>query len=208
MKNLMLYRPHAPQWLNEMLKYQGQNQLAVQMLAWHETLYHHAIATAGYAEAVGRELGFTGEELDLLTQGAFFHDCGKSHWPKILVDKAGLDDNDRKLVQAHPVAGEYYLREHWPDAPELVCRIVKEHHERADGSGYPCGLKGGEIHPLSLIVGAVEVFTALLEHRPYRDKSFTRAEALMELERQGFSGDVVAALAGMKIMAVGRVVGG
>jgi len=55
-------------------------------------------------------------------------------------------------------------------------------------------------------VAAVEVFTALLEHRPYRDKSFTRAEALVELERQGFSGDVIGALAEMKIVAVGRVI--
>ncbi|HHW42518.1 hypothetical protein GFC01_08815 [Desulfofundulus thermobenzoicus] len=94
-------------------------------------------------------------------------------------------------------------RKHWPDAPDLLCRIVREHHERADGYGYPNGLKKGDIRPLSLIVAAVEVYTALLEHRPYRDKSFTRAEALVELERQGFSGDVDNVLAGLSLLLWG-----
>ncbi|MQL51046.1 HD domain-containing protein [Desulfofundulus thermobenzoicus] len=207
MRALILRRPGLPGWLSEMLRYQGPNRLAIQMLAWHETLYYHAIATAVYAEAVGRALGYTGEELEQLTQAAFFHDCGKITWPSALVSKARLNNDDRKLVNAHPIAGEYYLREYWPDVPDTVCRIVREHHERADGDGYPNGLKDGQIHPLSVIVAAVEVFTALTEHRPYRDRSFTRAEALAELERQGFPGKVVRVLAGIKEMAVGRVVG-
>jgi putative nucleotidyltransferase with HDIG domain len=190
-----------------MLKYQGPNRLAMQMLAWHETLYCHAIATAVYAEAVGRALGLQEKELEWLTQAAFFHDCGKITWPSALVDKKGLDIEDRKLANAHPIAGAYYLRQYWPEVPELVCRIVIEHHERPDGSGYPNGLKDGEIHPLSVTVAAVEVFTALLEHRPYRDRSFTRAEALAELERQGFPEEVVRVLAGMKEIAMGKVVG-
>lgn len=53
-------------------KYQGLNKLAVVMLAWHETLYYHAIFAAACAEAVGRMLGYGGETLELLTQGAFF----------------------------------------------------------------------------------------------------------------------------------------
>ncbi|MGB9804964.1 HD-GYP domain-containing protein, partial [Desulfofundulus sp.] len=178
-----------------MLKYQGANRLAMQMLAWHETLYYHAIATAVYTEAVGRALGLQEKELEWLTQGAFFHDCGKITWPSALVSKARLSDDDRKLVNAHPVVGEYYLREYWPDVPDPVCRVIREHHERPGGSGYPNGLKDGDIHPLSLIVAAVEVFTALLEHRPYRDRSFTKAQALVELERQGFLGEVVGVLA-------------
>ncbi|RKO68021.1 HD domain-containing protein [Desulfofundulus salinus] len=190
-----------------MLKHQGPNRLAVQMLAWHEMLYYHAIATAVYAESVGRALGFVGEELEYLIQGAFFHDCGKICWPSALLDKRELGEEDRRLVHVHPIAGVYYIREHWPDAPELVCRIVKEHHERPDGSGYPNGLKDGDIHPLSVIVAAVEVFMALIEHRPYRDKSFTRAEALAELERQGFPGEVVRVLADIREVVVGKVVG-
>ncbi|WP_313885040.1 HD domain-containing phosphohydrolase [Desulfofundulus sp. TPOSR] len=91
--------------------------------------------------------------------------------------------------------------------PDPVCRVVREHHERPDGSGYPNGLKDGDIYPLSVIVAAVEVYTALLEHRPYRDKSFTRAEALAELEKQGFSGEVVRVLAGISKVAVGKAVG-
>lgn len=200
------YRSITPQWLSEMLKYQGRNRLALQMSAWHETLYHHAIATAVYSEVIGRELGYSGESLNCLTQGAFFHDVGKISWPTALIDKSFLDDDDMKLVKTHPITGEYYLRQHWPQAPELVCRIVKEHHERADGFGYPCGLKADEISPLSMIVAAVEVFTALLEYRPYRRKRFTQVEALAELEKQGFSGEVIEVLAENKIVAAGKVV--
>jgi HD-GYP domain-containing protein (c-di-GMP phosphodiesterase class II) len=186
-----------------MLKYQGPNRLAMEMLAWHETLYYHAIATAVYAEAVGWALGLQEKELEWLTQAAFFHDCGKITWPSALVRKTRLSDDDRKLVNAHPIAGEYYLREYWPDVPGPVCRVVREHHERPDGSGYPNGLKDGDIYPLSVIVAAVEVYTALLEHRPYRNKSFTRVEALAELEKQGFSREVIRVLAG-----IGEVVEG
>ncbi|RKO66405.1 HD domain-containing protein [Desulfofundulus salinus] len=207
MHALILHRPGLPGWLSEMLKCQGPNRLAMEMLAWHETLYYHAIATAVCAEAVGRALGLQEKELEWLTQAAFFHDCGKITWPSALVSKTRLSDDDRKLVNAHPIAGEYYLREYWPDVPDPVCRIVREHHERPDGSGYPNGLRNGDIHPLSVIVAAVEVYTALLEHRPYRDKSFTRAEALAELERQGFPGEVVRVLAGISKVAVGKAVG-
>lgn len=202
----ILYHPNAPKWLSEMLRYQGRNQLAVQMFAWHESLYHHAITTVMYAEAIGRELGYAKEELDLLTQGSFIHDVGKIAWPGMLIDKLHLDDTDLKLVRAHPIAGAYYLREHWPDVPELVCRIVKEHHERVDGSGYPNGLKGNEVNSLSVIVAAVEVFTALLEHRPYRDRSFTRGEALMELDRQGFPREIIGVLEGLTTGAAERVI--
>ncbi|MGB9825089.1 MAG: HD-GYP domain-containing protein [Desulfofundulus sp.] len=121
-----------------------------------------------------------------------------------------MTDDDRKLVNAHPIAGEYYLREYWPDVSDPVCRVVREHHERPDGSGYPKGLKNGEIQPLSMVVAAVEVFTALLEHQPYRDRSFTKVEALAalaELERQRFPGEVVRVLATVGEVAVGKAVG-
>lgn len=123
------------------------------------------------------------------------------------MDKKGLDGEDRKLVDTHPIAGAYYLKQYWPGVSDPVCRIVKEHHERLDGSGYPNGLRNGEIYPLSMIVAAVEVYTALLEYRPYRDRSFTKAEALVELERQGFPGEVVRVLAGVGEVVVGKIVG-
>ncbi|SHE96878.1 HD domain-containing protein [Desulfofundulus australicus DSM 11792] len=207
MHALILHRPGLPGWLSEMLKYQGPNRLAIQMLAWHETLYYHAVTTAVYAEAVGRALGMQDKELEWLIQAAFFHDYGKITWPSALVSKAHLSDDDRKLVNVHPITGEYYLRKYWPDVPDPVCRAIREHHERPDGSGYPAGLKGGEVHPLSVIVATVEVYTALLEHRPYRDKSFTRAEALAELEKQGLPGEVVRVLAGISEVVVGKTVG-
>ena len=198
----LLYPFAAPDWLTQMLCYQGRNELARRMFAWHETLYHHAIATAVYAETIGRTLGYSGEDLDVLTQGAFFHDVGKIGWPNALVSKRNINDNDYKLIHTHPISGEYFLREYWPEVPVEVCRIVKEHHERLDGSGYPNGLIDKEISTLSAIVSAVEVFTALLEKRPYRKRSFNLHEVLAELENQLFPRKIIDVLAKTKIITM------
>ena len=181
----------TPKWLTQMLVFQGRNTLAHRMLTWHETLYNHSIKAAAYAETIGMSLGYLNADIDILSQGAFFHDVGKITWPSTLINKQSLNNDDYKLVRAHPIAGEYYLRQYWPEAPDEVCRIVKEHHERVDGSGYPNGLKQNDISPFALIVAAVEVFTALIENRPYRNRSFTCNEALAELEKQLFPKKII-----------------
>ncbi|AEG15087.1 hypothetical protein Desku_1506 [Desulfofundulus kuznetsovii DSM 6115] len=86
---LIPHRPGLPGWLSEMLKRQGPNRLAVQVLAWHEMLDYHAIATAVYAEAVGRVLDLQKKGLEWLTQAVFFHDCGKITCPSALVERKG-----------------------------------------------------------------------------------------------------------------------
>ena len=192
----------APNWLTQMLCYQGRNKLTQRMLAWSKTLYDHAIQTAVYAEIVGQTLGYQKNDLDNLTQGAFFHDIGKISWPKSFMTKQKPNNDDFKLMRGHPIAGEYYLSEIWPEVPSEVCRIVREHHERVDGSGYPKGLKNDEIYPLSIIVAAVEVFVALLEDRPYRSNCFTHKDALKELEKQLFPREIINILARIKIMMV------
>lgn len=135
--------------------------------------------------SVGSELGLRTNELELVTQGAFFHDLGKMSWPVQLVDKVPLNADDWNVIRAHPIAGEYYLRQEIPNAPELVCRIIREHHERSNGKGYPKGKKEDEIHPLSLLVAAMEVYSALREDRPYRP-AWRKSDALAELKRQKF----------------------
>ena len=193
----LLY-PFAPDWLNQILCYQSRNELTKRMLAWHESLYNHSITTAIYAESIGMALGYKKDDIDILSQGAFYHDIGKIIWPNTLINKPYLNDDDYQLVRIHPTIGEYYLRQYWPEAPDEVCRIVKEHHERVDGSGYPNGLKHNDISPLSLIVATVEVFTALIENRPYRSKCFTYNEALAELEKQLFPKKIIDILMNVK----------
>lgn len=192
----------TPKWLTQMLGFQGRNKLAHCMLTWHETLYNHSIKAAIYAENIGFALGLPEKEIDILSQGAFFHDIGKITWPSTLIFKPNLNDDDYKLIRIHPTVGEYYLRQYWPEAPDEVCRIVKEHHERIDGTGYPNGLKNNDISPLSVIVSAVEVFIALLERRPYRKRTFTYNEALAELEKQSFPLQIIDMLARTELMIV------
>jgi len=181
-----------PPILMELLDHSSRWSLANRMRVWDESLYRHANTTAAYSYYVGKSLGIKGDYLDYLILGAFFHDYAKADWPKCLLNKK-LDDSDKIIIRAHPTVGAQKVVEEWPDAPEIVLRIIREHHERQDGTGYPSGCKNGEIHPLSLIVAAIEVYIALQEPRGYRKRSFTREEALNEISKQ-FTGDVVTVL--------------
>ena len=166
-----------------------QTQLALQSAASYETLERTFLATvealANALEAndeytstharwitdlalkVGEELGLEAEELKRLELGALFHDIGKIGIPSRILTKPGpLTEEERKMVETHPILGERIL------APieQLgeVRRIVRSAHEHYDGSGYPDRLAGSEIPLESRIVLACDAFHAMTTDRPYR----------------------------------------
>ncbi|MDH7578191.1 MAG: HD domain-containing protein [Bacillota bacterium] len=151
---------------------------------WDEGLFQHSVAVADLAVLVARELGFSGEEIGAVQLGGFLHDFGKTAWPKYLISKQGLNSDDYKIIQVHPLTGAALVKEHLPDVDELVLRIIEEHHERLGGRGYPRGLK--EIGSLSQVVSAVECFVALTEERPYRNKAYAPGEAVKIAFSDGF----------------------
>lgn len=127
----------------------------------------HQRRVAKIAVAIGRRLGLSSHELEGLHAAAIVHDIGKIAVPiEILSSPAILNDGQLEMVHEHVTAGYEILRTidfEWP-----VADIVRQHHERLDGSGYPRGLQGREILREALILGVADMFEAMISHRPYR----------------------------------------
>jgi putative two-component system response regulator len=127
----------------------------------------HCQRLAAYATSLGRSLGLDDADLSALERGGFLHDIGKIAVPDAVLLKEGrLDPQESRVMQEHPIVGDALcsgLR-----SLNAVRPIVRHHHERLDGSGYPDGLKNAEVPLLAQIVSIVDVFDALTTARPYR----------------------------------------
>jgi putative two-component system response regulator len=135
----------------------------------------HCERLAGYARTFGWRLGLPSIDLDTLEHGGVLHDIGNLAIPDaVLLKKGRLTSDERALMQLHTVIGDRLLR---PIASlQRVRPIVRYHHERLDGTGYPDGLRGDDIPLLAQIVSIVDVFDALTTERPYKSaSSFARA---------------------------------
>ena len=127
----------------------------------------HGERLARHAVRVGRALGLPDEDVHALYRGGYLHDLGKVGVPDHVLLKPGpLTPEEFAVIEQHTVIGDNLC------APlqslRRVRSIVRGHHERLDGSGYPDGLAGDAIDPLAQIVGVVDVFDALTSRRPYR----------------------------------------
>jgi HD-GYP domain-containing protein (c-di-GMP phosphodiesterase class II) len=106
--------------------------------------------------------------MERLFLSAFFHDIGKSVVPKHVIDKPGkLTPDEIRLVRSHVTVGYEMLRR-FPETAGEIADVALYHHEMLDGSGYPNGLKGGEISDLIRLVTICDVFAALIERRSYK----------------------------------------
>lgn len=158
-------------------------------------VYRHSLAVAATARAVGARLGLTGVELARVELGGLLHDVGKVRIPRDVLSKPGpLTPEERRLVRMHPQWGAEMVA----GIPELeaVAPIVRLHHERPDGCGYPYGLTGEQIPLAARIVAVCDAYGAMTHGRPYR-ASLDTEEALCELERHAstqFDPDAVVAL--------------
>ena len=127
----------------------------------------HCRRLAEYAVALGSALGLDATDLDILSRGAVLHDVGKIALPDTVLLKPGrLNADELALMREHPVVGDNLCRT--VRSLERVRPIVRWHHERQDGRGYPDRLRGDEIPLLAHIVAVVDVFDALTTTRPYR----------------------------------------
>jgi putative two-component system response regulator len=134
----------------------------------------HCQRLAEYATALGGALHLNAADLDTLSKGAVLHDVGKIALPDSVLLKPGrLDAEELLLMREHPVVGDNLCRT--IKSLDRVRPIVRFHHERQDGRGYPDGLKGDEIPLLAQIVAVVDVFDALTTNRPYRTAMTTKA---------------------------------
>jgi len=177
----------------------GHNdQLVVQALAGPggSTLVTNLINVSILAARVGVGLGYYGEELRRLSLSGLVHDIGLFAVPQSVVTKSGrLSRDERTLIEQHPELGYQVIRKlghEW----DWLAQVVRQAHERWNGQGYPNRLKGRDIHELAQIIGAVDVFDALVTPRPYRRRFFPH-EAVRELvvvERLAFPREIIKAL--------------
>jgi HD-GYP domain-containing protein (c-di-GMP phosphodiesterase class II) len=127
----------------------------------------HESRVADIAVAIGKEMCWSEERLHGLRVAAQVHDIGKISIPaEILTKPTRLTAGEWALIREHPETGYTILKDipfAWP-----IAEIVREHHERLDGSGYPRGLKADEILPEAKILAVADMVEAMASHRPYR----------------------------------------
>jgi putative two-component system response regulator len=142
----------------------------------------HCHRMANYATALGRALGLGDTDLQALHRGGFLHDIGMLAIPDSLLRTPGpLQPEDYELIRSHTVIGDDLcanLR-----SLHAIRPIVRSHHERQDGSGYPDGLKGDEVPLLAQIIGICDAFDAITSKRAYHEQQ-PASIALTVLQRQ------------------------
>jgi len=142
----------------------------------------HTTRVTEYSLLLGQELGLSPEDFELVRIGTPLHDIGKIGIPDAILNKPGkLTPAEFETMQSHTTKGAKILEQ----VPELaqVIPIVRSHHERWDGAGYPDRLKGEQIPRLARIVAVADAFDAMTSDRPYR-KGMAPEVAFAELEKQ------------------------
>jgi diguanylate cyclase (GGDEF)-like protein/putative nucleotidyltransferase with HDIG domain len=169
--------------------------LALAIDAKDQTTYEHLRRVPVYAVEIGKALGLRDTELDALRAAAVLHDIGKLAVPEYIISKPGkLSPAEFELVKIHPVVGAEILEQ--VGFPYPVAPIVRAHHERWDGTGYPDGLRGRQIPLSARILSAVDCLDALASDRQYR-AALPLDEAMKEitaLSGKSFDPKVVAVL--------------
>jgi putative nucleotidyltransferase with HDIG domain len=154
----------------------------------------HSAAVANYSKAIAVHLGLSDQQQELAHLCGLVHDIGKVGLPMGLLEKTGpLTLHERKQMERHAAIGETILRN--MDDYSEIARIVRYHHERVDGAGYPDGLRGNEIPLLSRIIGVADAFDAMTSDRPYSEAMPCRVARLRLAQAAGsqFDAGVVAA---------------
>ena len=158
--------------------------------------YHHSLSVAVLSIAIGRQMGFSANQLNKLGMAAMMHDIGKTAVPQDIIQKpARLNNHEFDLVKGHSKAGTLYLMQS-AFGNEKLWRAVLCHHEKIDGTGYPNGLRAQAIPMWSRIISVADVYDALTSARPYRTpmQPADALEYVMGGINSAFDYDVVQAL--------------
>jgi putative nucleotidyltransferase with HDIG domain len=137
----------------------------------------HSAAVAVYARDIACRMGLNEAEQRLAHLCGLVHDIGKvGLWPGLLEKPGPLTLDERRQMEQHPVIGETILTK--VDGYSEIAKIVRHHHERVDGAGYPDGLVSDDVPLLSRIIAVADAYNAMTSHRPYRDAMPSRVARL------------------------------
>ncbi|UVI31863.1 HD-GYP domain-containing protein [Paenibacillus spongiae] len=132
-------------------------------------LFQHSLNVCVYSTLLGVAAGYSRDELMILGLGALLHDIGKTQVStSILKKKGSLEQDEFEEMKRHAERG-YYLLKDEPNMPLIVAHCAYQHHERLDGSGYPRGIRGHEIHEYAKWIGLVDSYDAMTSTRIYRN---------------------------------------
>jgi ribonuclease P protein subunit RPR2 len=158
----------------------------------------HSIRVKEISVDIGRVMHVNDEELEALEWGGLLHDVGKIGVPDSILHKPEpLTPQERELIQLHPITGWEIVRQ--VDFLGAASDVVRHHHERWDGGGYPDGLKGEDIPLTARVFAVADTFDALTTTRPYRPASPITEARVLIAEGRGtqFDPAVVDAFANM-----------
>lgn len=137
----------------------------------------HSAAVAIYARDIATRMALSSDEQQLAHLCGLVHDIGKVGLPAGLLEKTGpLTLEERRLMQEHPAIGERILRK--VETYAEIASVVRHHHERVDGNGYPDGVSGDQIPLLARIIAVADSYNAMTSDRPYRDAMPSRVARL------------------------------
>jgi putative nucleotidyltransferase with HDIG domain len=154
----------------------------------------HSAAVAIYSRDIADRMGLSDADRQSVHLAGLVHDIGKIGLPPGLLEKEGpLSLEERRIMQGHSEIGERILAN--VDGYGDIARVVRHHHERIDGNGYPDGLIGDEIPPLSRIIAVADAYNAMTSDRPYREAMPSRVARMRLAQAVGaqFDTSVVAA---------------
>ena len=162
-------------------KFQALKALSSSVDARDRYTYDHSSRVSRLATMLAREMGFPETTVDLIEGGALLHDIGKLSVDTDILTKPGpLDAEERAIIEQHPQRSAEVVSR--VDLLRESSEIVRHHHERPDGRGYPGRLRGHEIPVGARILNVADAFDAMISDRPYRKRK-TVDEALDELRR-------------------------
>lgn len=157
------------------------------MKRFDRTLASHALDVCTLSLIVAQTYGIPEGEMEALGAGALLHDIGYVRLPRNLYRKShDLTEQERTVMQQHPALGQAILREAKEDR-DAVVRIVAEHHERSDGSGFPHKLQGDSLSVLAQLVGLVDAYDGMVSRRGGRPAMLPH-DAIRQLFRLGDTG--------------------
>jgi len=160
--------------------------LLADMFSYDSYTFSHSTNVTLYTIAMAIQLDFSEKQLMEIGIGSMLHDIGKRKIPKEILHKKGkLTQEEYEILKLHTEYGFHILRNE-PSISLLSAHCALQHHEKIDGSGYPQGLKGDEIHYYSKILAVADVFDALTSDRPYR-KALLPHEAMEVLYAETYT---------------------
>ncbi|SFJ41205.1 HD-GYP domain, c-di-GMP phosphodiesterase class II (or its inactivated variant) [Halobacillus dabanensis] len=155
--------------MEELRNHKEVVSLLSDVFTFDDYIFTHSLNVTMYALALGKELRLSTVQLEELGLGSILHDVGKISVPREILQKRGkLTEEEFEWIKIHSEAGFEMLRQS-PNIPLLAAHCAYQHHERLDGSGYPRGIYGQDIHLFGKILAIADVFDAVTSNRVYRE---------------------------------------